>query len=49
MQSVNSRLAIEIETRISEDKSAQYSEKEKILVNYKKEANEECKVPEDLK
>ena len=49
MQTVNSRVAMEIQSHISEDKVSSISDKEMILVNYKKEANKKYKVPEELK
>jgi hypothetical protein len=46
MQTVNSRLAEEIKSQISDDKEgASLIDKEKIIGNYKREAEEETKTP----
>ena len=37
-----------MKSQFSENPNHSLIEKEKILVNYKKEANEECNIPEDL-
>jgi hypothetical protein len=45
MQTVNSRLAEEINSQIGEDKAGSLIDKEKIIENYKREAEEETKTP----